>query len=99
MPWSLLPGRSFGRWVQFSPHRVCILDVRVLAALVATAQQQADRLARSRVVNAVARSEIDAQRQCVNCSIRGSRRGTRAQMQIWRQILKAKSEDAARWIV
>jgi hypothetical protein len=44
-----LPGRLLSRWAQFSPYRVCILDVRVLAALVATAEQQVERLAGSRV--------------------------------------------------
>jgi hypothetical protein len=49
-----------GRWIQFFPHRVRVLDVRILAALVAAAQQQVERLAGSRVVNAVARAEVDA---------------------------------------
>ena len=37
-----------------------VLDVRILAALVAAAQQQVERLAASRVVHAVARAEVDA---------------------------------------
>jgi hypothetical protein len=54
-------GRLLGRRVQFSPHRVRVLYVRVLAALVAAAQQQVERLASSRIIDAVGTTVIYTQ--------------------------------------
>jgi hypothetical protein len=50
----------FRRWVQYFPHRVRALDIRILRGFIATAKQHVERLARSIVIDAVPRTKINA---------------------------------------